>query len=141
MQRPWAFVLLALVTEPWLVGASHLLESSQFLQKLRCPPPQKCRCWCHCPELIYGDPGGPLPLDLGRQPSPPASMLQLTSAHEHHEEQEHPVAALQAAQPTFPEQAACSGPECTVPKGCPPSAPCNCYCRCRDSVPPKSSLR
>mmetsp|Transcript_41069 Transcript_41069/g.118081 ORF Transcript_41069/g.118081 Transcript_41069/m.118081 type:complete len:187 (-) Transcript_41069:162-722(-) len=96
-----------------------------------CPAPQKCNCWCHCPETFYGEP--PLP------PLPP--MVTTDYAKELEESSAHRAVSLaQAKELPTPDPLNtrhCSGPECTVPAGCPPPAPCNCYCSCRHKVPEK----
>merc|ERR1719359_1268266 len=47
-----------------LVSANGLERRRSFLASLRgdddnCPPPQPCKCWCHCPETLLGKPAPP----------------------------------------------------------------------------------
>mmetsp|Transcript_31895 Transcript_31895/g.80878 ORF Transcript_31895/g.80878 Transcript_31895/m.80878 type:complete len:167 (+) Transcript_31895:109-609(+) len=95
-----------------------------------CPPPQKCNCWCHCPETQYGEPPPPgIPPEILAAATVPdvkaASALNPATA----------LAQLREVK-DGPADPPCSGPECTVPKGCAPPMPCNCYCQCRHPAPP-----
>mmetsp|Transcript_139371 Transcript_139371/g.445744 ORF Transcript_139371/g.445744 Transcript_139371/m.445744 type:complete len:161 (+) Transcript_139371:97-579(+) len=95
-----------------------------------CPPPQKCNCWCHCPETQYGElpPPGIPPEILAAATVPDvkaASALDPATA----------LAQLRKVK-GGPADPPCSGPECTVPKGCAPPMPCSCYCQCRHPAPP-----
>eukprot|EP00397_Hematodinium_sp_SG-2012_P068850 GEMP01114237.1.p1 GENE.GEMP01114237.1~~GEMP01114237.1.p1 ORF type:complete len:194 (+),score=29.07 GEMP01114237.1:50-631(+) len=111
-----------------VLGAVVLLQNAA-LELQRCPAPQPCDCWCHCPEIVYGE------------PVPPGIP---------------PVAAVNPFQPPPPIPPAVpppffAGPPPAVgvpfnpsapmflqqPKSCPESAPCNCYCKCRPNVPSK----
>jgi len=108
-----------------------------------CPAPQPCSCWCHCPEILFGVPPPPgippppavnpfaPPPPVPKPPPqpyaagpPPALGVPFNPAV---------PAFLQIAQP-------CSGPECGPSGKCPLSMPCNCYCRCRGPVPPRSKV-
>lgn len=128
-------------------------HSERALQRAGCPPPQKCNCWCDCPEILFGQPPppgvppitavnpyappppapmpppppffvGPPPMQAAPfNPMAPAAFLQ-------QQNKQGSAATAVASQP-------CRGPECRPPSGCPPSMPCNCYCACRPPVPTK----
>lgn len=108
-----------------------------------CPAAQPCSCWCHCPEILFGQPPPPgippppavnpfaPPPPIPKPPPqpyaagpPPALGVPFNPAM---------PALLQIAQP-------CSGPECGPHGDCPLTMPCNCYCRCRAPVPPRSKV-
>merc|ERR1719420_1212115 len=56
---------LALACCVGLVNATGAMEHRKaFLEVLsgddgNCPPPQPCKCWCHCPETLLGEPAPP----------------------------------------------------------------------------------
>lgn len=108
-----------------------------------CPPVQKCLCWCHCPEILMGQPPppglppvtavnpfAPPPLPPPQPPPPyaagPPPMQNAPF---------NPMAPV-LLQDTGARQP-CRGAECRPPSGCPAAMPCNCYCQCRPPVPSK----
>mmetsp|Transcript_97845 Transcript_97845/g.169456 ORF Transcript_97845/g.169456 Transcript_97845/m.169456 type:complete len:184 (+) Transcript_97845:98-649(+) len=141
-------------------GRSGTLLHRRFLRASEgppCPPPQKCNCWCHCPETFMGvpPPPGPPPLvalNPFAPPLPPPPGLPVphnlppipadtpvenpTAVASLLQDEQDPRYLGQPS--TYKVTLPCSGPSCRAPEGCPPPMPCNCYCQCRPPVPSKS---
>jgi len=130
-------------------------RTERAVEKAGCPPPQKCSCWCDCPEILLGRPmppglppvtavnpyappppapmpppppffAGPPPLGIPFNPLAPAALLLQQGKQ-----------GFEVADTKAQEKQPCQGPECRPPSGCPPAMPCNCYCACRPPVPTK----
>jgi hypothetical protein len=120
---------------------------SQVLTHLQdCPAPQPCDCWCHCKELLFGEPMPPgippVPAVNPYQPPPPLPPPPPPPFFG-----APPPAGGVPFNPSAPAffqrglRRSLSSPGYPSipygPSGCPETSPCNCYCACRPEVPPK----
>lgn len=119
----------------WSCVAKDESSGLSFMQRLRfrdidelCPEPQACHCHCTCKEYMYGTPAPPgfppvINTNPYAPPPPPPKMLAPPVPP--------PVYGFIQRKAVLRHQGdALNDPD----DRCPPTLPCNCYCRCRPPV-------